>query len=250
VQEHQVQLVSIGNSDWSCADRLFVFLMRMRGGQSSVDLEGCTHMSAATLSRDFHFILPIMVQRLNYEIQWPSEHERNELVGKIIDFPDAIGVVDATHTQIRRPSINQREYYRLDYACHTYAHQMIVDWKGKIIYLATGMPGSVHDRRIWTHSQPFTHKHNYFSDNQTLLADKGYEADGDWLITLHKRKRNENIWQRQTREARKQVYLKAQGHCGIHICLDQESLWFDQHQVLSFKKACKFCVLCGSITHK
>jgi hypothetical protein len=123
-------------------------------------------------------------------------------VGKIIDFPDAIGVVDATHTQIRRPSINQREYYRLDYACHTYAHQMIVDWKGKIIYLATGVPGSVHDRRIWTHSQPFTHKHNYFSDNQTLLADKGYEADGDWLITLHKRKRNENIWQRQTREAR------------------------------------------------
>ena len=117
-------------------------------------------------------------------------------------FPKAVGLIDGTIHQIRRPSGPlQAEFYRGDKRCHFISSQIVVDTDGLIVLLVTGysinhllwpkpffawittiivpyrFPGHMNDAQCYRSLPQIGHgRASDFPPRARILADGGYAA--------------------------------------------------------------------------
>ncbi|PIO66637.1 transposase, IS4 family [Teladorsagia circumcincta] len=95
---------------------------------------------------------------------------------------NVIGAVDGTLVRIRTPAVDGWQYVsRKETSCLNVC--IIADAVGRILYVSSGSPGSVHDATVWRHSAPAA----AFNSGATvagyrLLGDMGY-ANGGGIMT-------------------------------------------------------------------
>jgi len=93
------------------------------------------------------------------------------------------GYLDATCLFVRRPSINQRRFWRGDKRRHCFVAQAVVDPHGRIRHLVVGFPGGIsNDRGLYISTDLYLNASAYFSAGEFLCADGGYPGDGPLLI--------------------------------------------------------------------
>lgn len=102
-------------------------------------------------------------------------------------FPNAIGALDCTHVQIKKPTEFGDEYVNRKGWC-SFNIQATCDASEMFTSVNNRWPGSVHDSRIWRNSNIRT----FLEENAAgalLLADDGYGIT-PWTVTPYKNPAN------------------------------------------------------------
>ncbi|XP_066585459.1 putative nuclease HARBI1 [Prorops nasuta] len=120
----------------------------------------------------------------NTFIRWPTEEEAeataNTIVGKY-KFPDVLGIVDGTHIRINAPKENSTAYInRKGY--HSIQLQVICNEKREFIHCYAGMPGCVHDMRVFKYSGVQQKCSEDYFGNKHLLGDSAYVLQKQVMI--------------------------------------------------------------------
>ncbi|KAK0170584.1 hypothetical protein PV328_008421 [Microctonus aethiopoides] len=113
----------------------------------------------------------------NYFITWPTPLKAQETANILearYGFPGVIGMVDGTHIPISAPKIDKQAYINRK-GFHSIQLQVLCNEKHEFIHCYVGLPGSVHDNRVFRYSG-VQQKCNdeYFPENTHLLGDKAY----------------------------------------------------------------------------
>lgn len=111
-------------------------------------------------------------------ISWPTVVEKNrnsETIENTFRFPGVIGSVDGCHIPIRAPINNPIDYYNRK-SFHSVILQAACNNNLEFIHIYVGMPGRVHDARVFRTSP----LHNLINNNgipqhQHLLGDSAYQ---------------------------------------------------------------------------
>ncbi|XP_066590639.1 putative nuclease HARBI1 [Prorops nasuta] len=112
----------------------------------------------------------------NTFIRWPTLQEAESTANTIEEkykFPKVLGFVDGTHIRIAAPKENSVAYVNRK-GFHSIQLQVICNEKREFIHCYAGMPGCVHDMRVFKYSgvqQKCTEV--YFADKH-LLGDSVY----------------------------------------------------------------------------
>lgn len=128
----------------------------------------------------FHAICRILCDLMVFEIRWPTIEESTTTAayhfGKT-GFPGVIGAIDGCHIPIKAPLNNPIDYYNRN-SYHSVVLQGVCDHKMLFIDIFVGMPGRVHDARVFRNSPLYdeiTTENAYFiSPNMHLLGDSAY----------------------------------------------------------------------------
>ena len=168
----------------SLRSRFTIFLAVMRGGMSLIDQIATIGHNQQALSDDFYHILFCALEALDAQIQWPNAAERMALRGSLWDFPSTsalcpIGIIDGTIQEVSQPGdASEPLMYCSRKSVHGYNHQIVCRWDGKILAVFPGFYGSNHDSICYRMTDLYTQRATSFSDNETLMADAGYEGCG------------------------------------------------------------------------
>lgn len=91
---------------------------------------------------------------------------------------------------------------------HTFCHSTLVwtDVYGIIIRLDSCLQGSTHDRKLYNDSEPYRNPTQYFTDDESVIADTGFQGDGAHIIFPMKRNQCRSFHHRSdmNRDIRKQ----------------------------------------------
>jgi len=121
---------------------------------------------------------------LDGEIQWPSAVERLHLRGTLWDFPASdvlcpIFLLDGVIQKTSKPhDSTEALMYCSRKRTHGFNHQIICRWDGKIVAVYPGFFGSTHDSACFKLTELHSARGNFFSDNETMIADCGYQDCG------------------------------------------------------------------------
>lgn len=120
---------------------------------------------------------------------------KNGVLPQYEAFPNAPLIVDATVHQIGRPSgtfQNSKEFYSPKHSLYCLKTQVIINRKGLALFVQSGIPGSVHDFRLFknTAAEIVLFIQSKGLNSMEILADKGYIGTVEYpeivLITPHK----------------------------------------------------------------
>ena len=106
-------------------------------------------ISKSTVAEEIYHIVPILYVLYRHYISWHGLNQWRDFLNTLPHFPNAVGTIDGTIHQVRRPSgPRQADFYRGDKKCHFMSSQMVVDADGMIVLLVAG----------WVLLSPFKHK--------------------------------------------------------------------------------------------
>lgn len=96
-------------------------------------------ISKSTVAEEIYHIVPILFVRYRSFITWHSLRKWSTFLNTVEHFPNAVGMIDATPHEIRRPSgARQAQFYRGDKRYHFMSTQMVIDADGLIVLLVAG----------------------------------------------------------------------------------------------------------------
>jgi len=96
-------------------------------------------ISKSTVAEEIYHIVPILYVRHRHYISWHGLNQWRDFLNTLPHFPNAVGAIDGTIHQVRRPSgPRQADFYRGDKKCHFMSSQMVVDADGMIVLLVAG----------------------------------------------------------------------------------------------------------------
>ena len=112
---------------------------------------GIGKSTAVSITHDFYKELSRISRKF---IRFPKS--RSETRSAIRDFkeetnckiPQALGAIDCIHIEILPPANEDEKDYFSRKECHTINTQVVIGANLKILDLATGFPGSIHDARV------------------------------------------------------------------------------------------------------
>lgn len=108
-----------------------------------------------------------------HEITWPSRRERRHLRCLIPGLPECVSFVDATETYWRK---SHDHCYSGKKHSHTLSHQTVVRNDGRILHSFAGEAGATNDVALYKRSEPFLYRNNFFSDDEYIIGDGGYQG--------------------------------------------------------------------------
>lgn len=88
-------------------------------------------------------------------VTWPTDREMEETKKHYFNkhgIPNVIGCIDGTHIRIDRLMFSESSYYNCKDFFSLQA-QIVCDHNLRIIHYHVGFPGSVHDARVFSHSE-------------------------------------------------------------------------------------------------
>ncbi|XP_018404866.1 PREDICTED: putative nuclease HARBI1 [Cyphomyrmex costatus] len=120
----------------------------------------------------------------NYFIHWPT-FEEAEITSRYIqrkyNFPGVIGMVDGTHITIAAPKDNALAYINRK-GHHSLQLQVVCNEKKEFIHCYAGMPGSVHDMRVFKYSGLQQKCNDNFFYNKHLIGDSAYTLQKSVMV--------------------------------------------------------------------
>ena len=133
-------------------------------------------VSINVVSRDIHYIIPILWHYLESQILWPNHQQWTELAGNWENFPNAVGAIDGTVTEINMPlSEPQHEFYSGHAKYHCISTQIIIDNTKRLRFVRSGFLGHCNDAQQYQLLPRIGHDEElHFPENLCLLADSIY----------------------------------------------------------------------------
>lgn len=128
----------------------------------------------------FKEVITIIANLLPNYITWPDRRYHN--VEEIFrrrsrGFPGVIGAIDGCHIPIKAPVGNSIDFYNRN-KIHSIILQGVCDHKARFIDVFIGMPGRMHDARVFRQSELFARLNNAENPllpfNMHLIGDSAY----------------------------------------------------------------------------
>lgn len=162
--------------------RVFLRYIGDPGFQSGVGEDIGVHRT--TVSKTFSHVLTEIMQKKDQWIRFPAseaamQNAQTEWQERY-EFPGAVGAVDCTHIQIKKPHNHGDEYINRK-GVATINVQATCNSKELFTSVDASWPGSVHDSRIWRNSD-ISRIMSRCHANALLLGDVGYGI-APWLMT-------------------------------------------------------------------
>ena len=126
---------------------------------------------------------------------WPEEEEREEIKRRIrreSGFPFCLGFIDGTLFVLENKPLVDGEDYLSRKKKYGIAGLIVCDDQKRIRYAYTGWPGCAHDARVFENSALTLQRDRFFSGNEYLLADSGYNPSPQ-IIPAFKRLPNSSL---------------------------------------------------------
>ena len=160
-------------SDENCLLMCFKWL-RTYPSYSSLAVQ--FNASRTTVSRTLRFVTQILWHYFRQQIRWPTRDQWLAMRGCWEEFPNAVGTIDGTLTQIYRPQTEpQHEFYSGNRHYHCMSTQIICDVYGNFVYVQSGFLGHLNDAAQFNLLPPIgPHLELDFPQNVCLLGDNGY----------------------------------------------------------------------------
>lgn len=120
-------------------NRVILVVIWLRNYPTYYSLASLFGISKSTVQEEIYHVVPILFLQFRNLITWHNLRQWSSFLGHWRNFPNAVGIVDATIHRIRRPSgRRQGEFYRGDKKTHFMSTQLIVDADGMIVMLISG----------------------------------------------------------------------------------------------------------------
>ena len=141
-------------------------------------------VSTNMVSRDIHHIVPLLWHYFESQITWPNQLEWLALAGNWDEFPNTVGAIDGTMTEVNIPqSEPQHEFYSGYGRYHCMSTQIIIDNTKKIRFLRSGFLGHCNDAQQYQLLPRIGDGEELqFPNDLNLLADSIY-PNGHPLLT-------------------------------------------------------------------
>lgn len=129
----------------------------------------------------FKEIITIIAGLLPNYITWPNRqrchYEENIFRRRSRGFPGVVGAIDGCHIPIKAPTGNPIDFYNRN-KIHSIILQGVCDHKARFIDVFIGMPGRMHDARVFRQSEVFVQLNNVENPllpcNMHLVGDSAY----------------------------------------------------------------------------
>lgn len=135
----------------------------------------------------FYEMCSLINELMSEEVKWPSQQEIIQITNGFqtrTNFPGIIGAVDGCHIPIKAPFHNSVDYYNRK-GFHSVILQGVCDNKMLFIDIFIGMPGRMHDARVFR-SSPLYLKiiglPPLINAQQHLLGDSAYPLMNNLLV--------------------------------------------------------------------
>lgn len=146
-------------------------------------------VSSGTAHYIFKEIVTILAESLNEYIKWPAANEVPEIIATFRaqsrGFPGVLGIIDGCHIPIKQPAGNAHDYFNR-HEGHSIILQGVCDHRMQFTNIYIGLPGRMHDARVFRNS-PLCEmlNNNILPPNQHLLGDSAYPLS-KYLLTPFK----------------------------------------------------------------
>ncbi|GJJ72085.1 nuclease HARBI1 [Entomortierella parvispora] len=111
-------------------------------------------------------------------ITWPDDERKEEIVKWFRSergFPEVIGIVDATAFSFESAPAYDTAAWKTKKHGHAMGCTVVCDHTGRFTFASTGYKGSVGDWKAYCNTRLYTHKRDYFAEEEFLLADIEYD---------------------------------------------------------------------------
>ena len=130
----------------SARNRLLMIFIWLRHYPREELLAAQFGVSRNVVSMDIQYLIPVLWHYFNGSIRWPINGQWQALMGTWDFFPNAVGAIDGTQTEVNIPlSEPQHEFYSGHLHYHCISTQIIIDCDRNIRFLRSGFLGHSND---------------------------------------------------------------------------------------------------------
>jgi hypothetical protein len=158
----------------SLGDRLLLALVWLRLYPTYEVLGVLFDLDKSAICRNLQRMKTALRQVTVRDLRWPtSEQRKRQWEDLLRDFPEVVGLIDATEQRIQRPSgaAAQKPYYSGKKKAHTLKTQVQITPDGAITAVSASVPGSVHDLTLLRETETVTPE-----GEGALMFDSGYQG--------------------------------------------------------------------------
>ncbi|XP_032679515.1 putative nuclease HARBI1 [Odontomachus brunneus] len=134
----------------------------------------------------FKEIVDVLVDLMPEYIQWPNHVYKTTCIDvfeeRSYGFPGVIGAIDGCHIPCKQPKDNAHDYYNRK-GFHSIILQGICDHRRKFIDCFIGLPGRMHDARVFRNSPVYQRIIN--ARNPLLLAEEHIIGDSAYPLMMN-----------------------------------------------------------------
>jgi hypothetical protein len=128
-------------------------------------------------------VVDLLLELAPAYIRWPPHAERiSKSHNQHPIFRTAVGFLDGSELPLRFRPKNYSETYFSRHKQYGFQLQAVCDWEERIVYAYAGNQASVQDSTAFRYSSMWQQREQYFSDEEYLIADKGYFTHKHLLI--------------------------------------------------------------------
>ncbi|XP_018307726.1 putative nuclease HARBI1 [Mycetomoellerius zeteki] len=123
-------------------------------------------------------ITNILVDLLPNYVRWPDAG-MCEIISMVFKrrshgIPGVVGIIDGCHIPCKAPIDNPNDFYNRK-GFHSIVLQGVCDHKGRFIDIFVGLPGRMHDARVFRQSEIFQRlKHHLLPPDRHIIGDAAY----------------------------------------------------------------------------
>lgn len=133
-------------------------------------------MSGGTAHYIFKETIHLLAGLVNEYIVWPHQLNSNDHTfrERSRGFPNVVGIIDGCHISIKQPIGNANDFFNR-HEGHSIILQGVCDHNLKFIDIFIGLPGRMHDARVFRNSPLFQNlMNNLILENYHILGDSAY----------------------------------------------------------------------------
>jgi hypothetical protein len=175
----------------SVAKQLGVFLCylgRSHNGASQMTLRDHFRISTGAVALYCERVLDAMMHLQPLFLKWHGASEKNSMSDRMNKkgFPECVGIMHGTLFPLQRqPERTDHVDFFDRHHQYSLSTMIVCNDRRQILLHDSGWPGSVHDQRVFKHSELNINIENFLDDGEYIIADAGY-ANTNNIITSYK----------------------------------------------------------------
>ncbi|GAB0095856.1 protein ANTAGONIST OF LIKE HETEROCHROMATIN PROTEIN 1 [Sergentomyia squamirostris] len=129
-----------------------------------------------TLDNVTHRVLTAILNLKTKYLNWPNAEERRQIVQNTYhELPGCVGYIDGTELPLAEAPILDPDSYFSRKKRHSIKATIICDYQHRVRYLATGVPGSVHDAKMFANMALGKDPERFLTGSEWIAGDSAYK---------------------------------------------------------------------------
>ncbi|GAB0098313.1 protein ANTAGONIST OF LIKE HETEROCHROMATIN PROTEIN 1 [Sergentomyia squamirostris] len=129
-----------------------------------------------TVDKITHRVFVAILNLKTKYLYWPDAMERKQMTQNTLhELPGCVGYMDGTEFPLAEAPIQDPESYYSRKKRYSMKATIICDYQHRVRYLATGVPGSVHDSRMFSHMALGQDPDRFLIGFEWIAADSAYK---------------------------------------------------------------------------